>query len=233
MIRVGLVDDRVYDLEKLTTILSKEKQITISFATTDPEEALKLIETSEIDLLITDIEMPSLSGYELADVIHTHGLDINIIFVTGYSMYAVHAFELDVLDYILKPYSKERLLKGINRFKERQKVKKESERILLKYKSDIHVIEKQHIIFVERTGRSTTIVTTNGEYMTYQPLIELESKLSDHHFIRSHRGFIINLKYIKNFSLYTSQSYAVHFHHTRKKAMITKANMEKVQKEMF
>lgn len=233
MIRVGLVDDRTYDLEKLETILSREKQISISFATTDPEEALQLLKSKDIDLLITDIEMPKLSGYELADVIHTHGLDVHIIFVTGYSVYAVHAFELDVLDYILKPYSKERLLKGIERFKERQEVTKETERILLKHKSDIHVIEKQHIIFIERTGRSTTIVTTAGEYITYQPLIDLEKELSHHHFIRAHRGFIINIKYIKNFALYTSHSYAVHFHHTTKTAMITKDRMDNIQKDMF
>jgi len=233
MIDIGLVDDRTYDLEKLQTILQQESDITISFATTDPEEALRLVTSSNIDILITDIEMPKLSGYELADIVHSHGLDIHIIFVTGYSVYAVHAFELDVLDYILKPYSKERLLKGIDRYKHRQEVIKASDRLLLKHKSNIHVIEKQQIIFIERTGRSTTIVTTTGEYITYQPLVDLEKELPRKNFIRSHRGFIINLKYVKNFTLYTSQSYAVQFHETTQTAMITKANMENVQKEMF
>ena len=64
--------------------------------------------------------MPKLSGYELADFINAYALDIQVIFVTGHSGFAVHAFELNVLDYIMKPYSKERLLKGIQRFHQKQ-----------------------------------------------------------------------------------------------------------------
>lgn len=233
MIRVGLVDDRDTDLEKLETIVHRKENIEVIFSTKDPEDALRLLKTEKIDILITDIEMPKLSGYELADIIHTHGLNIHVIFVTGYSAYAVHAFELDVLDYILKPYTAERLFKGIDRFQMRQEQKSQSSRILLKHKSEIHVIEKQDIIFIERTGRSTTIVTTNGEFISYKPLIQFEQDLSYAQLIRAHRGFIINLKYIKNFSVYTSQSYLVHFHQTEKTAMMTKANMNKVQKEML
>src|SRR5690625_15827 len=102
MLKVGLVDDRLYDLEKLKTILTTEKNIDIVFATTSSEEALNLLKKNQIDLLITDIEMPQLSGYELADLIHTYHLDIQVIFVTGYSAYSVHTFELEILDYIFK-----------------------------------------------------------------------------------------------------------------------------------
>ncbi|MES1046098.1 response regulator transcription factor [Heyndrickxia oleronia] len=233
MIKIGLVDDQAYDLEKLQTILEKEEEIEIVFATNNSEHAYSLLKTTEIDLLITDIEMPNLSGYELADFVHTNALNIRIIFVTGYSAYAVHAFELNVLDYILKPYSKERLLKGIHRFNHINTEKLETDKMMLKYKSDIHMIEKQEIIFIERTGRSTTIVTKTGEFQTYQTLGELELKLKSKSFIRGHRGFIINIKYIKNFSLYTKQSYIVHFHHTEKTAMMTKVNVEQLQKNYY
>ena len=134
MIKVGLVDDHKYDLEKLKLTLVNEPNIEIVFATTNSEEAYEFIKKTDIDLLITDIEMPKLSGYELADLINSYALDIKVIFVTGYSGYAVHAFELDVLDYILKPYSKERLLKGINRYIQR-KAKTKSDKLVLKQKS--------------------------------------------------------------------------------------------------
>lgn len=121
MIKVGLVDDQKYDLEKLQVTLSKEADIEIVFSTNNSEEAYKLIKSEDIDLLITDIEMPELSGYELADFIHSYAMDIKVIFVTGHSGYAVHAFELDVLDYIMKPFSKERLLRGINRLQNKKR----------------------------------------------------------------------------------------------------------------
>lgn len=233
MIKIGLVDNRVNDLEKLKTILEREPRVMIDFATTNPEEALALLKRKEIHILITDIEMPTLSGYELADLIQANGLDIQVIFVTGYSGYAVHAFELDVLDYILKPYTRERLLQGIERFMNRQGIKHESERLLLKSKTAIDVIAKNDIIFIERTGRSTTIITINGEFSTYQSLIGLETELTYRHFIRSHRGFILNINFIKNFALYTKHSYRVAFHHTNKTAMITKTNLAKVQAELM
>jgi|SRR5690606_29062079 len=232
MIKVGLVDDHKYDLEKLKLTLVNEPNIEIVFATTNSEEAYEFIKKTDIDLLITDIEMPKLSGYELADLINSYALDIKVIFVTGYSGYAVHAFELDVLDYILKPYSKERLLKGINRYIQR-KAKTKSDKLVLKQKSEIHFLDKKNIIFIERTGRSTTIVTTEGEYSTYLPLNELEKELGGTNFFRSHRGFIINIHFVKNFSLYTKNSYVVYFKHTKKTALITKANLDRLQEKYY
>src|SRR5690625_700243 len=190
MIKVGLVDDRAYDLDKLISILRNEQSIEIVYSTKRSEEALTLRKTKQIDMLITDIEMPELSGYELADLIHTHGLDIQVIFVTGYSAYAVHAFELNVLDYILKPFTKERLMQGIDRFQKNKRRELSVDQLFIKQQSEIQVIHKQYIIFIERTGRSSTIVTANGEFYTYQSLNELEADLQNKNFIRAHRSFI-------------------------------------------
>ena len=233
MVKVGLVDDSIYDLEKLLISLDGEEDISIVFSTNDAEEAYQNIKNKQIDVLITDIEMPRLSGYELADLIKSYALDVDVIFVTGFSGYAVHAFELNVLDYIMKPYSKERLLKGIRRRVQRNQSVTDAKKMVIKTKTDIHFIDKKDIIFIERTGRSTTIVTAEDEYTLYTPLSELEEELSKRNFVRSHRGFIINIHYVKNFSLYTKNSYLVSFQHTKRTAMITKANLERIQKEYF
>ncbi|GAA0321628.1 two-component system response regulator NatR [Bacillus carboniphilus] len=233
MLRVGLVDDSKYDLEKLNVNLQNEDDLMIVFSTNDPEEAYQNIKKGDIDLLITDIEMPKLSGYELADLIKSYALDIEVIFVTGFSGYAVHAFELNVLDYIMKPYSKDRLIKGINRRNQLEKVEQDTKKLVIKTKTDIHFIDKKEIIMIERTGRSTTIITAQDEYTMYTPLTELEEELSKRNFVRSHRGFIINIHYVKNFSLYTKNSYIVSFQQTNKTAMITKSNLEKLQKDYF
>ncbi|HLR15711.1 MAG TPA: LytTR family DNA-binding domain-containing protein [Bacillota bacterium] len=232
MIQVGLVDDRTYDLEKIESILRDMEDIQIEFSTTSAEEALHYLKTRSIDIFISDIEMPNLSGYELADFIYTNGLDIQVIFVTAHSVYAVHAFELEVLDYILKPYSKERLTRAIHRYLHAQ-TRETSNVLMLPFKNDVHMIQKRDILFIERTGRSTTIITTQGEFTTYQSLTELEATLKDRVFLRSHRGFIIQTTHIKRFSLYSRHSYVVYFHHTDKTAMITKDNMQELQMKLL
>lgn len=231
--RVGLVDDRFIDLDKLKGIISGVPGVEIVFATLSAEEAYEQIKKEAIDLLIADIEMPTLSGYELADIIHSHALNIAVIFVTGNSGYAVHAFELNVHDYIMKPYSKERLMKSVERLLEKTKSADIAGRLYIKRKNDIHIIQKKDIIFIERSGRSTTIFTKSGPIKTYQTLNELEGELRERDFIRSHRSFIINIHYVKNFSLYAKNSYIVSFEGIEEQAMITKEKVDFLQENYF
>lgn len=233
MVKVGLVDDRSIDLDKLIGIVSGIPGLEIEFSTISAEEAYEQVKKQTIDLLIADIEMPNLSGYELADIIHSHALNIAVIFVTGTSGYAVHAFELNVHDYIMKPYSRDRLIKSIERFLEKSKSTEISGRLYLKQKNDIHIIQKKDIIFIERSGRSTTIHTKTGQIKTYQTLNELEGELRERDFIRSHRSFIINIHYVKNFSLYAKNSYIVQFENIEEQAMITKEKIDFVQNQYF
>ncbi|MCR2821618.1 LytR/AlgR family response regulator transcription factor [Lederbergia panacisoli] len=231
--KVGIVDDRTIDLDKLKYILQEEEDVELIFATTNPEEAYAEIQKNKIDLLIADIEMPGISGYELADFIQTHGLLISVIFVTAKSGYAVHAFELNVHDYILKPYKKERLLQALAKYREKQHAGNLTGRLILKQKGLIEMIPKKDIIFAERTGRSTTIYTTNSSYETYMTMNELEGSLRENNFIRSHRSFIINLHFVKSFSIYTKKSYSVTFEGTKQIAMLTKEKMDYLQKYYF
>lgn len=231
--KVGLVDDRLIDLDKLKAIVTGIPDIEVIFSTLSAEEAYEQIKKEEIDLLIADIEMPNLSGYELADIIHTHALNISVIFVTGNSGYAVHAFELNVHDYIMKPYPKERLVKSIERLLEKTKSAEIHGRLYLKQKNEIHILQKKEIIFIERSGRSTTIYTKSGPIKTYQTLGELEGELRERDFIRSHRSFIINIHYVKNFSLYAKNSYIVTFEGIEEQAMITKEKVDFLQQNYF
>ncbi|WP_033826446.1 LytR/AlgR family response regulator transcription factor [Bacillus andreraoultii] len=231
--RIGLVDDRLMDLEKLKGIVSSVPGVEIVFATQVAEEAYEHIKKKSVDLLIADIEMPNLSGYELADMIHSHALNIAVIFVTANSGYAVHAFELNVHDYIMKPYTRERLIKSIERIMEKNRSSEIAGRLYIKRKNDIHIIQKKDIIFIERSGRSTTIYTKSGPVKTYLTLNELEGELRERDFIRSHRSFIINIHYVKNFSLYAKNSYVVMFDGIAEKAMITKEKIDFLQENYF
>lgn len=231
--RVGLVDDRYIDLDKLNGIVAGMPNLEIVFSTQSAEEAYEHIKKESVDLLIADIEMPNLSGYELADIIHSHALNISVIFVTGSSGYAVHAFELNVHDYIMKPYPKDRLIKSIERLLEKSKSAEIAGRLYIKQKNDIHIIQKKDIVFIERSGRATTIYTKTGPVKTYQTLNELEGELRERDFLRSHRSFIINIHHVKNFSLYAKSSYIVTFEGMEEQAMITKDKVEFLQQHYF
>lgn len=231
--KIGLVDDRSIDLDKLKGIISSIEEAEIIFATSSAEEAYEQIKKESINLLIADIEMPNLSGYELADIIHSHALNISVIFVTGNSGYAVHAFELNVHDYIMKPYSKDRLLQSVQRLIHKTKSTDISGRLYVKQKSNIHIVQKKDIIFIERSGRSTTLYTKTGPIIIYQTLNELEGELRERDFIRSHRSFIINIHYVLNFSLYAKNSYIVTFDGINEKAMITKEKVSFLQEHYF
>ncbi|MGM9955952.1 MAG: LytR/AlgR family response regulator transcription factor, partial [Peribacillus sp.] len=139
--KVGLVDDRKIDLDKLNGIVAQMPGIELVFSTDSAEYAYEQIKQETIDLLIADIEMPNLSGYEMADIIHSHALNIAVIFVTGTSGYAVHAFELNVHDYIMKPYSRDRLIKSIERFREKSRTAEVAGRLFIKQKNDIHILQ--------------------------------------------------------------------------------------------
>ncbi|UTE71708.1 LytTR family DNA-binding domain-containing protein [Rossellomorea marisflavi] len=231
--KIGLVDDRVIDLDKLQVIVSGVEGADIVFSTTSAEEAYEQIKKETVDLLICDIEMPHLSGYELADIIHSHALSIAVIFVTANSGYAVHAFELNVHDYIMKPYSKERLQQSVQRLMEKSKSAEMTGRLYLKQKNNIHIVQKKDIVFIERSGRSTTIYTRNEQIKTYLTLNELEGELRERDFIRSHRSFIINIHYVKNFSLYAKNSYVITFEGIGEQAMITKEKVDFLQEHYF
>ncbi|MGG3941163.1 LytTR family DNA-binding domain-containing protein [Peribacillus psychrosaccharolyticus] len=231
--RVGLVDDRFIDLDKLNGIVAGIPEVEVIFSTLSAEEAYEQIKKQTIDLLIADIEMPNLSGYELADIIHSHALNISVIFVTASSGYAVHAFELNVHDYIMKPYQKDRLVKSVERLLEKSRSSEMVGRLYLKQKNEIHIIQKQDIIFIERSGRSTTIYTKTGQIKTYQTLNELEGELRERDFLRSHRSFIINIHHVKNFSLYAKNSYIVTFEGMEEQAMITKEKVDFLQTNYF
>ena len=141
--KIGLVDDRRIDLDKLNGIISGLDGVEIVFSTTSADEAYEYIKKEAVDLLIADIEMPNLSGYELADIIHSHALNIAVIFVTGNSGYAVHAFEINVHDYIMKPYPKERLIQSVQRLMEKNKSTEIAGRLYIKQKNNIHIIQKE------------------------------------------------------------------------------------------
>jgi len=126
MLRIILVDDEPIILEDLKLLIENNKNIEIAGMYTDPLEALRELPVTKADCAFLDIEMPGLSGIELAEKLSLVNPDIEVIFITAYNHYAAQAFELDAIDYLLKPIKPERIDKAIDKLLRSVKIKPES-----------------------------------------------------------------------------------------------------------
>lgn len=226
MIKAILVDDEKPALAEMEYLLNKENEIKIIGTYTDPISALENIKISKPDIVFMDIEMPIINGLNLAQEIIEMNKDIFIIFISAFSEYAIKAFEVNACDYLLKPVSKSRLSKCIEKIK-KVHGKKENKKIKVEEKLDIEdnnirsfeeylnqsvkklvawddeeiiLIKIDDILYIETDSGNAVIVTKTKKYKSKSKMEELENKLSKVGFFRCHRCYIINLKHIHRIS---------------------------------
>ena len=165
-----------------------------------PLECLTVLEKEEIDILLLDINMPSISGI---DFLKTINKQPNVILTTAYREYALEGFELDVIDYILKPIEFYRFLKAINKVKLRIEKPKNppegnSQSIQLKSNKKIYKIHFDDILFIQSHNEYIMYHTkSNGKLMVYGTMKTLDSILPPSLFFRIHRSYIVNKNAIK------------------------------------
>ncbi|WP_299122503.1 LytTR family DNA-binding domain-containing protein [uncultured Winogradskyella sp.] len=200
-----IVDDEAMAREIIAMHLSKIKKIDVVAQCCNAVEAFNTITNNDIDLVFLDINMPEISGIAFAKSINKN---IKVIFTTAYRDYAVEGFELQAVDYVLKPISFERLLKAVNRYFEVfTKVEKTSS----------HITESNDFIFVRSNRRmlkvnfeSILYVESYSDYIkihleeeiivTRETISAMEAKLPKQNFIRIHRSYIIALSKIQSFT---------------------------------
>ncbi|MBP7389919.1 MAG: response regulator transcription factor [Chitinophagales bacterium] len=172
----------------------------------DGVEALELIHQAHYDLLLLDINMPVLSGLSLAKSIKTN---TKVIFVTAYAEHAVEAFELSVIDYLLKPVSFERFIKAIQKLIPENNMGPATETksfISVKQGKKSVKVNVDDILYCEAKGNSTFIYLTDKTHLEiYSPLTKLLSELPKESFTQVHRAFVISnnkVKAVENNLLY-------------------------------
>jgi DNA-binding LytR/AlgR family response regulator len=157
--------------------------------------ALEVLKSEEIDLVITDIQMPDLLGTELVKLLSTKPL---VVFTTAYQNYAIEGFELEAIDYLLKPFSFERFSKSMNKAKEIFDLRKQQESV---FKKDFLTVKADHklykinyadIKYIEGMREYVSFYFGNGRVTALLSLKSLEEKLPADQFIRCHKSFIVN-----------------------------------------
>ena len=217
-IQTIIVDDEEPARLVLREFLSAHREIKIITECANGFEAVKAITESRPDLVILDIQMPKLNGFEVLELVDRPPA---IIFATAYNQYAIKAFDVHAVDYILKPFSKERLAEALEHAKKHLHKKSiplqelasaagmrpsPLERILVKDGSKVHVIPVDKIDYIEAQDDYVAIKSDGKTHLKQERMAELEKELDASKFVRVHRSTILNLERIARIELYAKDS---------------------------
>jgi DNA-binding LytR/AlgR family response regulator len=206
MIRCIAIDDEPLALKLLTQYCHKAPSIQLIGAYTDSIEGLACVKALEPDLIFLDIQMPDLSGMQIASVLNKNTL---VIFTTAYKQYAVEGFDLDVVDYLLKPFDFERFLKACARAEERIKASRiksameqsgSGEILAFKCKYQQVQLPLRSIQYIEAFDNYIKIVTPDDIYMPVMTMKNIQKLLPEGEFVRVHNSYIVPIDKIKSFN---------------------------------
>lgn len=196
-----ILDDELPAVNILKGFTSKIPFLDLQLASTDAFEALDLLNSQPIDLLFSDIEMPDISGLELIGALKNPPM---IILTTAYENFALKGYELDVVDYLVKPIRFERFLKSVTKahhlFKlENRTLEADGDFLLIKVEYQTVKIAIDDILYIEGLKDYVKVFTKDKMYLTRLNVKSIEQKLSPRLFARIHRSYIVALSKITSF----------------------------------
>ncbi len=186
-IKCLVVDDEELARGLIATYIGKLDFLKLVGSIENPLDALQIIKNKKVQLLFLDIQMPEIKGTDFAKLLPQN---VQIIFTTAYSEYALEGFELNALDYLLKPITFERFLAAVNKAK--SAYEEETDSITVKSGYDLHRLRYDDILFIQSDSEYVIYHTTPSKIMSNQSLKKLEDLLPSDIFIRVHRSYIVN-----------------------------------------
>jgi two-component system, LytTR family, response regulator len=223
-IKIVIIDDESLARQLLRQYLSGVSGIEIAGECENGFDGLKAIQELKPDLVFLDIQMPKIDGFELLEVLDQKP---EIIFTTAFDQYAIKAFEMNAVDYLLKPFSKERLLKALEKaiqrigtpsqgleslgtpalLKHLDEGKQVLERVITRLGSKINVIPVDKIRYLEAADDYVMIYSELGNHLKEKTMKYFEEHLPAGQFVRIHRSYIANISEIKSLELYSKDNY--------------------------
>jgi two-component system LytT family response regulator len=215
-IRTMIVDDEPLACERIRMLLDGEHELEIVSECRNGSDALRAIERLKPDLVFLDVQMPELTGFEMLDRLDPARIPV-IIFVTAYDQYALQAFEVSALDYLLKPFDRERFRRALDRARaeldrrkagavnekvlrllsELQRSKKYVDRLIVRAGGRVLFLRADEIDWIEAAGNYVRLHAGKEEYLYRETMTKLEEQLNPDRFARIHRSTIVNIARIK------------------------------------
>ncbi|MBX7127171.1 MAG: response regulator [Cyclobacteriaceae bacterium] len=218
MITSIVIDDEPLARSLVREYLQSFPEIQVLQECGDGFEAVKAINSLKPDLIFLDIQMPRISGFEMLELLeHTPA----IIFTTAFEEHAVKAFEKNAIDYLLKPFSKERFRRAVEHAKDRlsrkeplmtqedlsSRLPSASDRIVVRAGTDIVIIPANNIHYMEACDDYVKVHTAQGYYMKKKTLSYYESVLDPSLFLRVHRSYILNLSELTRIEAFDKENH--------------------------
>ena len=227
-IRALIADDEPLARERIRTLLAREADIEVVAECADGKEAVRAIQTLTPDLVFLDIQMPELSGFEVLRKLDASAAPA-IIFVTAYDQYALQAFEVCALDYLMKPFDAERFYKALERGREQirrlrsgevnerllalledlERGRKYLERLVIRTGGRVFFLRVDEIDWIEAAGNYVRLHIGAEEHLHRETMNGLEQKLDSSRFARIHRSTMVNLTRIKELQPWFRGDYVV------------------------
>jgi two-component system, LytTR family, response regulator len=205
-LRIAVVDDEPLARAVLCEYLAAEPNVEVVAQCANGFEAVKAVSELTPDLLLLDVQMPKLDGFEVLDLV---GKEVAVVFTTAFDQYALRAFEVHAVDYLLKPISAERLSEALARVRERldrgersaspgamaaaRPPEGRSHRVLVRDGPRVHVIPIEKIDYVQAQDDYVCFRSEGRDYLKEQTLAETEAALDPAVFVRIHRSYLLNL----------------------------------------
>jgi two-component system, LytTR family, response regulator len=212
LLRVYVVDDEPLAVKRLTRLLRQTRRVEIAGSTVDPDEALKFLAHQNVDAVFLDIQMPRTTGFELLQKLPKEHA---VVFTTAFDRFALDAFEVNSVDYLLKPVELERLEKALTKLERlrgtaqgqseteqlralaRELTRKFPERISSRIGERVVFVELNKITHFYAKDKLTYAATASKDYAVDVTISELEHKLDPTVFIRIHRATLLNVNYVE------------------------------------
>lgn len=219
MIRSIIIDDEPLARSIVREYLDGDDRIEVIQECNDGFEGVKAIMQQKPHLVFLDIQMPKINGFEMLELLEERP---SVIFTTAFDEYAMKAFETHAVDYLLKPFTKERFDKALEKFFNQAPVQKkhteellqsathlpsQSERIVVKTAGKIKIIPIPDILFLEAADDYVKLHTKDGSYLKNKTMGFFESTLPQDQFVRTHRSYILNVQEITRIDPYEKENH--------------------------
>ena len=243
-IRILVADDDAGMRLVIRRLVERAEGYELAGEAADGAQLLALYDALRPEVVLMDVEMPELTGIECARAIQDRDPRTVLVFATAHEEYMKSAFEVYAFDYLVKPFRVERALETLARIRDRLRAPRQEPvpaprpsletvpgRIMLKHRDGVAVLDLAEIAMVLRENRSTVIVMADGaRYVVGDGMAELDERLPDELFFRTHKSYIVNLNLIESIQPYGRWTYIVKLRGLKDDALITHERFEELQK---